>query len=211
MLEAMQERCVTLLGQTRKLPEPFFVLASQNPIELEGTYPLPEAQLDRFLFKLKVDNSSTEVLNAIITTRRRGEPPACTWRLDIEQLTRLFRAMERIFLPRPVAHYISRLVAATHAGAAEATPAVKDYVSYGASPRAAIAMAEASRGQALLDGRPTVGFEDVKAIAPSVLNRRIILNYKAKFDGADAFTVVEGLLQSIDEAGLNLPEDIIVN
>jgi MoxR-like ATPase len=211
MLEAMQERCVTLLGQTRKLPDPFFVLASQNPIELEGTYPLPEAQLDRFLFKLNVNNVDAEVLNAIITTRRRGEPPKCDWQMSREQLSQLFGAMEKIFLPRPVAKYISRLVAATHPGATEATELVNSYVSYGASPRAAIAMAEASRGHALLENRPTVGFEDVKAIAQSVMNHRVLLNYKAKFDKVDSFSIIEGLLKNMDEAGLNLPDDIGVS
>jgi len=211
MLEAMQERCVTLLGQTRELPAPFCVLASQNPIELEGTYPLPEAQLDRFLFKLIVGNSDTEVLNEIITTRRHGEPPKPTWTMDAEQLEELFEVMGRIFLPKPVAHYISRLVTATHRDADEATEEVKNYVDYGASPRAAIAIAEASRGHALLEGRPTVGFEDVKAVAAAVINHRIILNYKARFDQVDAFGIVDGLLNSMDETGLNLPKDIEVS
>jgi len=210
MLEAMQERCVTLLGLTRDLPAPFFVLASQNPIELEGTYPLPEAQLDRFLFKLIVGNSDTEVLNEIITTRRHGDTPPPTWTMDAKQLEELFAVMDRIFLPKPVANYISRLVTATHRGAEEATEQVNNYVDYGASPRAAIAIAEASRGHALLEGRPTVGFEDVKAVAAAVINHRIILNYKARFDQVDTFSVVEGLLGSMDETGLNLPKDIEV-
>ncbi len=114
LLEAMQERCVTLLGHTRPLPEPFFVLASQNPIELEGTYPLPEAQLDRFLFKLNVSGVEVDVLDRIISTRRRGEPPAPTWSLSAEELRQMFDVMDRIFLPRPVSRYIARLVAATH-------------------------------------------------------------------------------------------------
>ncbi|MFW5798669.1 MAG: AAA family ATPase, partial [Planctomycetota bacterium] len=173
MLEAMQERSVTLMGTTRKLPEPFFVLASQNPIELEGTYPLPEAQLDRFLFKLNVDQVDPEVLEQIIAGRRRGEPPEPTWTMTANQLQRLFEFMDDIVLPRPVSRYISRLVAATHPEGAEATPHVRDYVSYGASPRAAIAMAEASRAVALIAGRPSVGFEDVRIVAPPVLNHRI--------------------------------------
>ncbi|MBN1845145.1 MAG: AAA family ATPase, partial [Sedimentisphaerales bacterium] len=138
LLEAMQERHVTLLGRTRPLPEPFFVLASQNPIELEGTYPLPEAQLDRFLFKLIVKDVDAEVLDQIVSTRRRGEPPKPDWSLSAEQLGGLFDLMDRIYLPRPVARYLARLTAATHPGAAEATEMVNKYVSYGASPRAAI-------------------------------------------------------------------------
>ncbi|MBL7132805.1 MAG: AAA family ATPase [Phycisphaerae bacterium] len=210
MLEAMQERCVTLLGSTRALPEPFFVLASQNPIELEGTYPLPEAQLDRFLFKLNVADVDVDVLDSIISTRRRGEPPKPDWSLQSDQLRSLFDVMDRIFLPQPVSRYISRLTAATHAGAAEATENVSKYVSYGASPRAAISMAEAARAYAMIAGRPTAGFEDVKAVAAAVLNHRIILNYKARFDQVDTFAIVDELVGGLDEAGMDLPDDIEV-
>ena len=210
MLEAMQERCVTLLGSTRALPEPFFVLASQNPIELEGTYPLPEAQLDRFLFKLNVADVDVDVLDAIISTRRRGEPPKAEWSLDADQLRSMFEVMDRIFLPRPVSRYISRLVAATHPGDQEATENVTRYVSYGASPRAAISMAEAARGYAMIAGRPTAGFEDVKAVAAAVLNHRIILNYQARFDQVATFAIVDELLGGLDEAGMDLPDDIEV-
>ena len=208
LLEAMQERSVTLLGQTRPLPAPFFVLASQNPIELEGTYPLPEAQLDRFLFKLQVGSADVDVMDSIISTRRRGEPPAPARVLEADELAFLFRIMDRIFLPKPVSRYISRLVAATHAQGREATEAVQNYVTYGASPRAAIAIAEAARGYALLADRPTVGFDDVRTVAPAVLNHRLILNYKAKFDHVDCFAVIESLISSVDDAGLRLPEDI---
>lgn len=208
LLEAMQEHSVTLLGNTRMLPDPFFVLASQNPIELEGTYPLPEAQLDRFLFKLIVSDVSVDVLQDIISTRRRGEPPAPDQPLSAEELSRLFGVMERMYLPRAVSRYISRLVAASHPGSRESTPDVATYVTYGASPRAAIAMAEASRAYALLAGRPSVGFEDVRAVAPAVMNHRIILNYKARFDQVSELAVVQGLLDSLDEAGMNLPADL---
>ena len=208
LLEAMQERSVTLLGNTRALPSPFFVLASQNPIELEGTYPLPEAQLDRFLFKLIVPHADVDVLDDIISTRRRGEPPVPAWSMSHEQLRQLFDVMDRIFLPKPVSRYISRLTAATHPNTPETTEEVKKYVTYAASPRAAIAMAEAARASALLAGRPTVGFEDVIAVASAVLNHRVILNYQARFDGVDTFTVVDSLLATLDETDLNLPDDL---
>ncbi len=208
LLEAMQERSVTLLGNTRMLPDPFFVLASQNPIELEGTYPLPEAQLDRFLFKLSLGDVSAEVLEGIISTRRRGEPPVPEEPLAPRELTLLFATMDRMFLPRPVARYISRLVAASHPGSSEATADVNAYVTYGASPRAAIAMAEAARAHALMDGRPSVGFEDVQAVAAAVINHRLILNYKARFDQVGPLAIVRGLIDSLDEAGLNLPADV---
>jgi MoxR-like ATPase len=210
LLEAMQERNVTLLGTTRPLPSPFFVLASQNPIELEGTYPLPEAQLDRFLFKLNVMAADVDVLDRIVATRRRGEPPAPNWMLTVVQLERLFAVMERIFLPKPVARYIARLVAATHPKAKEAPEAVRQYVSFGASPRAAIALAEACRGQALLSGRPTAGFEDVQSVADAVLNHRLILTYKARLDQVDAGTIVRRLISELDATGLNLPADVAV-
>jgi MoxR-like ATPase len=211
LLEAMQERGVTLLGTTRPLPEPFFVLASQNPIELEGTYPLPEAQLDRFLFKLVVSTVEVDVLERIISTRRHGEPPAPTWTMSGDELRQVFSIVDRIYLPRPVSRYIARLVAATHARAVEAPPAVRSYVAHGASPRAAIAIAEAARAYALLASRPTVGFDDVKAIAAAVLNHRLILNYKARLDRVDTFAVIGELLGGIEETGLNLPADMKIS
>ncbi|MBM4048609.1 MAG: AAA family ATPase [Planctomycetes bacterium] len=210
MLETMQERAVTLLGTTRKLPDPFFVLASQNPIELEGTYPLPEAQVDRFLFRLIVRNVNVEVLEEIITTRRRGEPPPPSWTMSPAELNQLFDTMNRVYLPRPVTRYISRLVGATHPDYAEATEMVRNYVSYGASPRAAIAIAEAARAHALLAARPTAGFEDVKAVAEPVLNHRVILNYKAKFDRVAPSQLVADLVSRLDETELKLPADIKV-
>jgi MoxR-like ATPase len=208
LLEAMQERAVTLLGTTRQLPDPFFVLASQNPIELEGTYPLPEAQLDRFLFKLNVGGADVETLDQIISSRRRGQAPPPEFTVSNDDLQQIFAVMDRIYLPKPVSRYISRLVAATHADSAEATSEVKSYVAYGASPRAAIAIAEAARGYALLAGRPTVGFEDVKAVAAPVLNHRLVLNYKAKFDGLDAHALIRRLLGQLDETGIKLPHDV---
>jgi MoxR-like ATPase len=208
MLETMQENGVTLLGTTRPLPQPFFVLASQNPIELEGTYPLPEAQLDRFLFRLLFDTVDAEVLGQIISERRRGELPAPTWQMERGELESLFQIMGKIYLPTPVSRYIARLVTATHPGDAEATGPVNKYITYGASPRAAIAIAEAARGHALLNSRPSVGFEDVKAVAQSVLNHRLILNYQARFDRMTAAKLVTELLGQLDETGLNLPKDI---
>jgi len=208
LLETMQENCVTLLGTTRQLPQPFFVLASQNPIELEGTYPLPEAQLDRFLFRLLFENVDTDVLDRIISERRRGELPEPTWQMERGDLEKLFETMNRIYLPRPVSRYIARLVSATHPGGQEATEAVNRYVSYGASPRAAIAIAEAARANALISGRPTVGFEDVKTVAGPVLNHRLLLNYQARFDRMTPSRLVQELLGQMDETGLKLPGDV---
>ena len=210
MLETMQEGSVTLMGTTRALPQPFFVLATQNPIELEGTYPLPEAQVDRFLFRLLVQKADADVVEQIITTRRRGEEPDASWTLGPEELQSLFGTMERLYLPRAVARYIARLTDATHPESVETTAKVRDYVQYGASPRAAIAMAEASRAHALIAGRATVGFEDVKAVAQAVLNHRVLLNYRARFDDVASPDVVTELLDDLDETGLRLPEGLEV-
>ena len=210
LLEAMQERSVTLMGNTRALPKPFFVLASQNPIELEGTYPLPEAQLDRFLLKLHVAAADVDTMEAIITSRRHGIMPKPSRVFSRDAFDTAVAAVGEIFLPRPVANYIARLVAATHPGALAATDDVKNFVTFGASPRAAIAMAEASRALALLRGRATVGFDTVKAVAPAVLNHRILLNYRARFNQLDTYAVIAGLLDSLDETGLELPRDMAV-
>ena len=208
MLEAMQEGAVTLLGTTRALPTPFFVLASQNPIEMEGTYPIPEAQIDRFMFKLRVDAVESDRLTEIITTRRRGEAPPAEQTVSPEELNALFAVMEEMFLPTPVANYISRLTAATHPGNPEAPESVNTYVNYGASPRAAIAMAEAARAAALLDGLPAVGFDHVKQIAEAALNHRILLNYKAKLDNISTLDLLEEILGRVDEAGVDLPKNL---
>ncbi|MDJ0835731.1 MAG: AAA family ATPase [Acidobacteriota bacterium] len=208
LLEAMQERCVTLLGTTRDLPRPFFVMASQNPVDLEGTYPLPEAQLDRFLFKLHVGDLDVETMTQIIATRHRGEPPKVERHLNKAELEDLFQVMDGIHLPRPVAHYISRLVRATHPKGEEASERIGDYVAFGASPRAAIAIAEAARAAALLRCSPTVGFDDVRAVAEHALNHRIIPTYKARVDGVTTIDLVRDLLDGMDETGLSLPEGV---
>ncbi len=207
LLEAMQEKSVTLLGSTRKLPDPFFVLASQNPIELEGTYPLPEAQLDRFLFKLEVNAASPETLREIISSRRHGEPPGPEFSLSAAELTGLFSIMDRIYLPGPVADYIARLVHATDPSAG-ALPQIREFVHYGASPRAAIAVAEAARGVALLACRPSVGFEDVREVYVAALNHRVLLNYKARFEGLTTAILLNMLLKSVRETDLEFARGV---
>jgi len=127
-----------------------------------------------------------------------------------EELNLLFQTMDRVFLPRPVSRYIARLISATHPGAAEATGAVNRYMSYGASPRAAIAIAEAARAHALICGRPSVGFEDVKIVAQPVLNHRLLLNYQARFDRMTTSKLVSELLGQLDETGLKLPAGVEV-
>ncbi|QDU66799.1 AAA family ATPase [Engelhardtia mirabilis] len=208
LLEAMQERNVTVLGETRPLPRPFAVLATQNPIELEGTYPLPEAQLDRFLFKLDVRRVGAATLEAILTERRGGAPPALEAVVDAAELDEVFAAVDRIFLPRPVAAWISRLVENSHPDVSRAPEVVRNYVRFGASPRAAIAMAEAARAHALLAGKPNAGFDDVRALAAACLGHRMVLDYRARLDGVTSAAVVEALLDATPELREDLPAEL---
>ena len=199
LLEAMQERSVTVLGTTHSLPNPFFVLATQNPIELEGTYPLPEAQLDRFLFRVEVPPVGAKTLTSILTQRVRGESPQLKPATDLAGLERLFAWVDRVHLPVPVAEFIGRLVEASHAQTPNAPDVVKRFVRYGASPRAALAMASASRAWALSRGKPNVGFDEVKDVAAAVLNHRLVLSYEAGLERVTADTVVTELLKAIPE------------
>ena len=208
LLEAMQERKVTVFGNSYKLPEPFFVLATQNPIELEGTYPLPEAQIDRFTFKVYLDTTSESVMQQIITTRHHGDPPQGEQLLDHNGLQELFHMVDRVYLPPAVANYISRLVSTTHRDHPLAPEETKQFVKYGASPRAAIAIAETARAQALLNGKPNVGFEEVKAVATTAMAHRLVLDYTAKLEGVDGRRVVAGILESVAELAKDIPAEL---
>ena len=210
MLEAMQEKRVTVLGESHDLPRPFFVLATQNPIELEGTYPLPEAQLDRFTFRINVRRIDSGTLEQIVSTRQHGRPPELHEVLSADELDWLFTAADRVHLPRALSNYIARLVTATHADQPMATEAVKRYVRFGASPRAGIALAATARAAALLAGKPNVGFEEVRRTASSVLGHRIILDYAARMDGWTPQTIVENLLDEVAEVARDIPGDIQV-
>lgn len=208
LLEAMQEQRVTVLGETHSLPLPFFVLATQNPIELEGTYPLPEAQLDRFTFKVNVDAVSTGTLEEIITTRQHGRAPELAVVISGLELNRLFDLTDRVHLPAAVANYIARLVNASHPSAPDAPEEVRRFVRFGASPRAAIALAETSRASALLSGRPNVSFDDVRRVATSVLQHRLLLDYAARLENWTPPRLVERLLEFVPEVARSLPEDL---
>ena len=208
LLEAMQERRVTTFGETRRLPDPFFVLATQNPIELEGTYPLPEAQLDRFMFKVEIAGVERSVLEEILVTRVHGEPPPLEAVLDATELADLFSLVDAIFLPRAVASYIARIVAATHPSTAESPESVRTFVRHGSSPRAAIAIGAASRGLALLRGKPHVGFDDVRRIAAPAIAHRLVLDYSARLEGWDGRRVVAALLEAVPEIERGLPQTL---
>ena len=205
LLEAMQERRVTVLSETRPLPLPFYVLATQNPIELEGTYPLPEAQLDRFLFKLVVPGVGEEVLAAILRERRHGAPPKLDEVLSHAELDELFALVDRVFLPDAVGRHIARLVASSRPDGPSAPAELKGLVRWGASPRAAISMAEAGRAAALLAGRPNVDFADVERVAVPTLAHRLVLDHAARLQGVGAAEVVRRLLAACDPLATALP------
>ena len=207
LLEGMQEGAVTVLGETHALPQPFFVFATQNPIELEGTYPLPEAQLDRFLFKIEVPGVDAETMSTILTSRRRGEPPTVELALQPGELAELFELVDAVFLPDAIADYIARLVAATHP-AQPGTAMVGEAVRYGASPRAAIAIGEAARAAALIQARPNVDFQDVARVAVPALAHRLVLQHSAVVSGMTARSVVEQLLQDVPAVSKPLPEEV---
>jgi len=208
LLEAMQERRVTTFGETRPLPAPFFVLATQNPIELEGTYPLPEAQLDRFMFKVDIAGVERSVLEEILLTRVHGEPPPLTPVLSASELNELFGLVDAVHLPRGVANYIARLVAASHPGSSDAPESVKTFVKYGASPRAAISIGVASRSLALLGGKPNVGFDEVRRVAAPAMAHRLVLDYAARLEGWDGRRVVAALLEAVPEVERGLPRTL---
>tara|TARA_R110002072_G_scaffold303099_1_gene493407 strand:+ start:109119 stop:110153 length:1035 start_codon:yes stop_codon:yes gene_type:complete len=208
LLEAMQERRVTVMGETHTLPQPFFVLATQNPIELEGTYPLPEAQIDRFTFKVNVSSVTSDTLEQIIRTRQHGIAPTLNEIMTGDDLARLFALVDRVHLPEAVGNYIARLVTATHPDRDESPEEVRRFVRYGASPRAAIALAGTCRAAALLAGKPNAGFDEVRRVAPHVLGHRLILDYSARMEGWTTARMVDTLLNSVPEIGRSIPADI---
>lgn len=200
LLEAMQERRVTVMGDEHVLPQPFFVLATQNPIELEGTYPLPEAQLDRFLFKLEVTRSSVDVLERIVLERELGAEPDVVPVLSGDELLGIMEISRRLYLPDVVASYIARLVDGTHPGRSASATGVK----FGASPRAAIALAAAARARGLLEGRLNASFEDVATVSKPVLRHRLILDYSARLEGTTTDGVVDALLDEVAPDGVTV-------
>jgi len=201
LLEAMQEHRVTSMGERHVLPAPFFVMATQNPIELEGTYPLPEAQLDRFLFKLNIQANGPEVLQRIVQQRRLGEDAKAPRVLAQGELLELMELTHSIYLPDVVANYIARLVHATQPGESKASAHVK----YGASPRAAIGLAAAAKARALLHRRPNASYEDVRAVAASVLQHRLVLEYHARLEGFTGKKIAEDLLSEVPAHSDGLP------
>ncbi|MCX7806661.1 MAG: AAA family ATPase [Planctomycetota bacterium] len=200
-LEAMQEGSVTVGGETRILDQPFFVMATQNPIEMEGTFPLPEAQLDRFLFKVPVFSPTIPELVEILDRTTGKETPRPKKLLDRSGILAMRDLARRVLVASHVKEYVARLIRATHPRNEEASPDVKRYVRYGASPRGAQAVLLAAKVLALAGGRANVAFEDIEAAFPNAIRHRLVLNFEAEAAGVDADRIVRGVLGHVRQPG----------
>jgi MoxR-like ATPase len=194
LLEAMQERSVTAAGKTYKLPAPFFVLATQNPIEQEGTYPLPEAQLDRFIFNIWVDYPSYIEELAIVKATTTDTSIQLKQVLDGEQILRYQELIRRIPVADNVLEYAVKLVGKTRINSEFATQLTKDYITWGAGPRASQYLIVAAKCHAALNGKYSPDIEDVKAVAKPILRHRLVRNYRAEAEGYSMERIIEELL-----------------
>ena len=199
LLEAMQEHSVTVGGTIHILKEPFFVMATQNPIEQEGTYPLPEAQLDRFMFKLVVGYSTREELTTILDRTTRNERPRAEKGIDGETLIRLQRLVREVIIAPHVQDYAIRLSLATHPAGPFAAPVTNQYIRWGSSPRGAQTLVLAAKVRALLDGRFNVSFEDLRRVYLPSLRHRVLLNFEAQAEGVDTDGVLLKVLDNVPE------------
>ena len=197
LLEAMQEKSVTVAGQHRALSLPFFVMATQNPLEMEGTYPLPEAQLDRFFFKLKVEYPNLEELDLVMERTTKREMPAVEKVSDGEEINALEQIVRDIIVAEDVRRYALRIVLSTHPDAEEAPELTRKYVRYGASPRGAQSLILGAKVKAILDGRYNVSREDIQAVALPSLRHRLILSFEGEAEGIDPDGIVQHLLDEV--------------
>ena len=201
LLEAMQEHNVTVAGETRKLEDPFFVLATQNPIEQDGTYPLPEAQMDRFMFKLIVDFPSVEELKNIVSMTQITMDETAEAVITGDELLKMRETAKEIPVIDEVLTYTANLVAATHPDTPEAAEAAKKYVKLGASPRAAQALITGAKVRALLDGRYNVSKEDINVLAYPVLRHRIKLSFDAVTEKKTADDIIGAIIDEVENGG----------
>jgi MoxR-like ATPase len=199
LLEAMEEQSVTVGKTTYKLESPFFVLATQNPLEMEGTYPLPEAQLDRFFMKLKVDYPSAEGLHIILNRTTQVETPKVSRVLDGAQILNMRKTVRAVPIARPVQEYAIRIMLATHPHLAEAHPLAKKYVRNGASPRGSQAMVIGGKIRALLNNRVYVSCEDIRAVALGALRHRVLLNFEGEAERVDTDSIIAAILKTLPE------------
>jgi MoxR-like ATPase len=197
LLEAMQERSVTVGGVTHQLDKPFFVMATQNPIEQEGTYPLPEAQLDRFFFKLEVGYSTRADLREILNRTTAGAMDEPQKVIDAETILRHQKLVRAVRIADQVQDYAVRLVLATHPRGQFATPLVNQFLRFGASPRAAQTIVLGAKVKALLAGRASVAAEDIKAVAVPALRHRVLMNFEAEAEGRGADEIVTNILETV--------------
>ena len=197
MLEAMQEKTVTVAGRGYTLDKPFFVLATQNPLEMEGTYPLPEAQLDRFLFKVNVTFPDVQDLVKILERTTGIEQPRAQKVADDLQVIGMGDLALSTPIPSHVSEFVAHVVVATHPDSERATPMLRQYARYGASPRGAQALIIGAKINALLEGRSNVSFEDVTAVAPAALRHRILLNFEGQAEGLSTDDLVADVLKSV--------------
>ncbi len=197
LLEAMQDVSVSVGKTTYKLEEPFLVLATQNPLEMEGTYPLPEAQLDRFFFKLKVMYPTEDGMHEILERTTRDAETAVTRVVDRATLLEMRHVARSVAIARPVQSYAIRLTMGSHPESPHATPLVKRYVRYGASPRAAQALVLGGKIQALIRGQAFVSIDDIRAVALPALRHRLLLNFEGEANEVSTDTIVEELLTGI--------------
>ncbi|GAB4436959.1 MAG: MoxR family ATPase [Anaerolineae bacterium] len=199
LLEAMQERTVTVATRSYELTLPFFVLATQNPIEMEGTYPLPEAQLDRFLFKIDVQFPSADELIEILNRTTGAAVPVASKVADGARVNEMIALARGVPIATHVGEYVARLVTATHPENPSAPEVVRQYVRYGASPRGAQALILGAKISALLDGRYNVAYDDVRAVAPASLRHRLLLNFEGLAEGVTPDEIIAGLLERVPE------------
>lgn len=202
LLEAMQEHSVTVAEQTYHLEEPFFVLATQNPLEMEGTYPLPEAQLDRFFFKVNVPFPSANELVEILARTTGIEIPHGERAASGSDLIKMGHLARQVPVASHISQYAAELTIATHPANPEATPMVKKYVRYGASPRGAQALILGAKITSLLDGRYNVAYKDINAVAPAALRHRLLLNFEGLAEGVSSDAIISEVVQLVHEASL---------
>jgi MoxR-like ATPase len=199
MLETMQEKQITVAGTRYPLEPPFFVMATQNPIEQEGTYPLPEAQLDRFFFKLVVGYSTREQLATIVDRTTKGVDIEPEKVMDGSEIIEWQKLVQEVILAQHVQDYLVRLTLATHPAGQFALPITNQYLRWGASPRAAQALSLAAKVRALLEGRYNVSFEDVRRVYLPALRHRVILNFEAQAEGVETDQVLLEILEKLPE------------
>jgi MoxR-like ATPase len=197
LLEAMQEHQVTAGGELRKLVEPFFVMATQNPIDQEGTYPLPEAQLDRFFFKILVGYPTADELSQVLSRTTTGERPEVERVLTREALLELMKLVREVPVASHVKDYAVRLVLATHPKTDTASPIASQYLRFGSSPRGGQTLLLAGKVRALTDGRFNVSFDDIEAVAASALRHRLILNFEAEAEGITTDHIIGQILRDV--------------